>query len=121
MTDIVSDATSATSDKACPLPYISATFNLGLRSKKILAAVAVKHKLQVADIVGRDKFAHFIDARREAILEMHAVGMTHAAIARAMRRERTTIISYTNPVRRARKRIYHARRYREKQAVRAAT
>lgn len=117
MTDIVSDGIAATPSKICPLPYISKPAPaVGLRSKKILTDVAAKHKLQVADILGRDRFKHFIAARREAILAMHSAGMTHGTIARIIGRERTTIIDYTSPARRALKRIYHAKRWRKRQA-----
>jgi hypothetical protein len=106
MTDIVSDETVLTQAKDCPLPYIAKPHRSGLRSSKILSAVAVKHNLQVADILGRDRFEHFVAARREAILAMHASGMTQATIASAMRRQRTTILEYTNPGRRERKKDY---------------
>ena len=75
----------------------SGLVGLGLRSGKVLRAVAAKHNLPVAAILGRDRFYHFQAARREAVLEMHSLGMTHGVIANAIGRHRTTIIDYTNP------------------------
>jgi chromosomal replication initiation ATPase DnaA len=90
-----------------------------MRSKRILEAVARKHKLQVSDILGHDRFDHFVAARREAILEMKAAGLTTRRIAIIMSRDYTSILHHTNPERRAYRRAYHARRWREKQAGRA--
>lgn len=87
-----------------------------LRSTKVIREVAAKHRISVADLLGRDKFAHFVAARREAILQMNALGMTDERIAEAMRRERTTILEYRNDARRARKAAWHRARYEEMRA-----
>lgn len=89
-----------------------------MRSRDILKAVAKKHKLQVADILGRDRFDHFVAARREAILLMKASGLSNGRIAIIMSRDYTSILHHTNPKRRAYRQKYHARRWREKQAAR---
>ena len=86
------------------------------RSQVILEDVAQKHKLRVRDILGRDRFAYIVAARREAILRMVDIGMTHGNIAKAMCRERTTILEYASPKRAA----YEARRHEARAASRVA-
>ena len=87
-----------------------------IRSTKVIQAVAAKHRISVNDLLGRSKFAHFVAARREAILQMNALGMTDDRIASAMCRERTTILEYRNDARRARKAAWHRARYEEMRA-----
>jgi chromosomal replication initiation ATPase DnaA len=109
MTDIGSDNADARTERAMFLP--------GFRSRQILESVATKHKLRVADIIGRERWNYLVAARRDAITAMRACGMTQITIARAMCRDRTTIVEYTNADRRERKREYRRARAIAKRSV----
>lgn len=87
-----------------------------MRSRDILQAVAKEHNLQVADILGRDRFGHFVAARREAISRMKAAGLTTGQIATAMSLSYDSVLYHTSEKGRARRKTYNARRWREKQA-----
>lgn len=87
-----------------------------MRARDILKAVAAEHKLQVSDILGRDRFGHFVAARRQAILEMKAAGLTTFQISAIMKLSYDTIWYHLKPHNRAHRRTYNARRWREKQA-----
>lgn len=88
-----------------------------MKSRDILNAVAKKHK--VSDILGRDRFGHFVAARREAIVEMKAAGLTTGQIATIVCLNRDTVLHHVSERMRATRQKYHARRWREKQAARA--
>lgn len=108
MTDITSDGIFADLEKVCPIPD-TATSTLGVRSRSVLQTVAARHKLQISDILGRDRFAHFLDARREAIRELATAGLTLTTIARVMGRDRSTIVHHLDPVLRASKLAFNKR------------
>lgn len=90
-----------------------------MKSRDILKAVADEHKLQVADILSRDRFGHFVAARRQAILEMKAAGLSVGQIATVMNLSYDSALYHTSEKIRSSRKTYNAQRWREKQAGRA--
>lgn len=90
-----------------------------MKSRDILKAVAQQHNLQVADILSRDRFGHFVAARRQAILEMKAAGLSVGQIAMVMDISYDSALYHTSERIRSSRKTYNARRWREKQAARA--
>jgi chromosomal replication initiation ATPase DnaA len=91
-----------------------------VKSRDILKAVADEHKLQVADLLSRDRFGHFVAARRQAILEMKAVGLSVGQIASIMNLSYDAALYHTSEKIRSSRSVYNARRWREKQAARVS-
>lgn len=111
MTDIISDGDFANLEKVCPIPDTAAGAPRP-KGRTILRAVAAKHNLQIADILGRDRFDNFFDARREAIILMKDSGLMPVVIARIVNRDRTTVLYYLSSEMRARKLAFN-RRWRQ--------
>lgn len=91
-----------------------------MKSRDILKAVAQEHNLQVADLLGRDRFGHFVAARRQAILEMKAAGLSVGQIAMVMDMSYDAALYHTSEKIRSSRKAYNAQRWREKQAARAS-
>lgn len=87
-----------------------------MKGRDILKSVAQQHKLQVSDVIGRDRFGHFVAARRQAIVEMKAAGLSTWQISALMNLSYDTIWYHLSEASRATRRAYNARRWREKQA-----
>lgn len=90
----------------------------GIRSGPIIRAVAAKHKLQPHDLLGPDKFGHFVVARREAMIELRAAGFSYEQIGLCMNRHHTTVVFHVNQICRDRK-LRYARDYMRRQAAEA--
>ena len=67
-----------------------------MMASEVIKAVAAKHGLQPHDILGRDRFGHFIAARREVARTLRAMGHSYSWIGREMSRDPTTILNYCN-------------------------
>lgn len=82
-----------------------------MRSQHILAEVASRHHMRVADILSRDRSLIAVAARREAILQMKAAGLCTAVIAGALDRDISTILYHASPKIYKRKCEYRRDRY----------
>lgn len=94
-----------------------------MRSGPIIRAVAAKYNVTVEDVLSHSRRARFIVPRREAIIEMLAIGLTVPRIAIIMNRDPTTIHYHISPLRYERRRkyqrAYQARKYQELKAMSA--
>jgi len=67
-----------------------------MMAKDVIKAVAAKHGLQPNDILGRDRFGHFIAARREVARTLRAMGHSYSWIGMIMNRDHSTIYVHCN-------------------------
>jgi chromosomal replication initiation ATPase DnaA len=63
-------------------------------AQQIVADVAQRHNLIVRDLTGRDRFAHFVAARREAARALREAGLFVTEIGKALDRHHTTVLHY---------------------------
>lgn len=63
-------------------------------AQSIVAQVAQRHKLTMRDMTDRDRFSHFVAARREAARAMRDAGLFVTEIGRALHRHHTTVMHY---------------------------
>jgi chromosomal replication initiation ATPase DnaA len=78
--------------------------------REIIKAVMEKHGVGPKDFFGATKLSHIVEARRVAMKQMLAVGMTKRAIGRVMKRNHTTVSYWTCPGQRDRRRDYYKAR-----------
>lgn len=74
-----------------------------MKSREIIRAVALEHGLQPRDLLGRDRFGHFIAARREAMVRLREAGFSYPQIGRFLGRDHSTIVFHVNKANRARR------------------
>lgn len=67
-----------------------------MKSREIIRAVALEHGLQPRDLLGRDRFGHFIAARREAMVRLREAGFSYPQIGRFLGRDHSTIVFHVN-------------------------
>lgn len=77
-----------------------------MRSREIIRAVAARHKLQPHDILGPDRFGHFVEARRETMIRLREAGYSYPQIGKFLNRDHTTVVFHVNSVTRERKLSY---------------
>lgn len=81
-----------------------------MRSRDIIKAVAQEHGLQPSDILGRDRFGHFIEARRETMVRLREAGFSYPQIGSILDRDHSTVVFHVNQSNRAR-RLNYMRNY----------
>lgn len=82
-----------------------------MKARQIIKAVAEKHKLQPRDLLGRDRFSHFVAARREAARALKSLGYSYTRIGKALNRNHDTAFYYCSDRLVAKKsQYYRARR-----------
>lgn len=86
------------------------------RSDIVIQIVAKQHRITVDELLGKSPKRYLIAARRDVMLAMKAEGLRTVRIAEALGLSQTTVREQTNPIRKARRRAYCARRYRERMA-----
>lgn len=83
------------SNDAAPTPAAIVRLIAAARQPTTLRAiaerVAVRHGVTFAELVGRLKAPHLVDARRDAVGEMMAAGFSSAQIGRALARDSSSI------------------------------
>ena len=89
-----------------------------MRSREIIRAVAAKHKLQPYDLLGHDRFGHFVAARREAMLRLREAGFSYPQIGAFLGRDHSTVVFHVNQAMRQRK-LRYARDYMRRRASEA--
>jgi chromosomal replication initiation ATPase DnaA len=74
-----------------------------MKAREIIRDVAKKHNLQPLDILGHDRFAHFIKARREAMVRISALGFSSSQIGAIFSRNHTSVLFQISKSHRAKK------------------
>lgn len=81
-----------------------------MRGRDVIKAILAERGISADEFFGRTRLAHVVEARRDAIEQMRALGMGRPLIARIMRRNESTINYWSIPGLRER-RIGVYRRY----------
>lgn len=84
-----------------------------MKGQAIIEAVMAKHRVGPKDFFGAGWPAHVVAARKAAALRLHAAGFRVPAIARVMRRDRSSVRYWLRPDYRAHRLNYKARRRAE--------
>lgn len=63
-------------------------------ARRVVEAIATESKLTVVDLLGPDRFSHFVAARRKIARKLVADGLNPYAIATALNRDRSTVLAY---------------------------
>lgn len=74
-----------------------------MNSKTIIREVAAKYKIQPKDILGHDRFGHFVAARKEIMARLKELGKTTGQIGMIMNRDHSTVLYHTSPKIRSRR------------------
>lgn len=91
-----------------------------MKSRDIIRAVAHEHGLQPGDILGRDRFGHFIAARREAMVRLREAGFSYQRIGEFLGRDHSTVVFHINQANRARRLDYMRNYVRRQRSMVAA-